>query len=35
VKLKYTPEAHALFNGDPSKPGEKSVWQQFEEFLEE
>lgn len=35
VKLKYTPEAHAIFNGDKNKPEVKSVWQQFEEFLDE
>jgi hypothetical protein len=35
VKLKYTAEADKVFNGDPKKPAVKSVWQQFEEFLNE
>lgn len=35
VKLKYTPEAHTVFNGDPTKPEVKGVWQLFEEFLDE
>ena len=35
VKLKYTLEAHEAFTGNPEKPEEKSVWQLFEEFLDE
>ncbi len=35
VKLKYTEEADKVFKGDPKKPEVKSVWQQFEEFLDE
>ena len=35
VILKYTVEAHNVFNGDPDKPEKKSVWEHFEDFLEE
>jgi hypothetical protein len=35
VSLLYSPEAHLAFNGDPDKPEKKSIWTQFEEFLDE
>lgn len=35
VNLKYTSEAHLMFNGDPDKPEKIAVWTQFEEFLDE
>lgn len=35
VSLLYSSAADAMFNGDPSKPDKKSVWEEFEEFLDE
>jgi len=35
VTLIYSAEAHNVFNGDLDKPEKKSVWQHFEEFLDE
>jgi len=35
VKLLYSADAHLMFDGNPDKPEKKSVWTQFEEFLDE
>jgi hypothetical protein len=35
VSLLYSEAADLAFNGDPSKPDKKSVWQHFEDFLDE
>lgn len=35
VNLKYSAEAHLMYNGNPEKPEITSVWTQFEEFLDE
>lgn len=35
VSLLYSAEAHLAFNGDPDHPEKKSVWDHYEEFLEE
>ena len=35
VSLLYSADAHKMYAGDPEKPEKKSVWAQFEEFLDE
>ncbi|PWH81212.1 hypothetical protein [Brumimicrobium oceani] len=34
VSLVYSEQADLMFNGDPDKPEKKSLWTQFEEFLD-